>query len=67
MASSSDPLDWVRQVGVDVPWEYDVFEAFARVYLDACEARWAKLERLLPGIGREVVLLHLLRSGSRRN
>ena len=67
MAAGSDPLDWVREVGVDVPWEYDLFEAFVRVYLDAGEARWAKLERLLPGIGREVVLLHLLRSGSPRN
>ena len=67
MAASPDPLDWVRELGLQQPWEYARFEAFARVYLDAGVDRWARLERLLPGIGREVLLLLRLRSGSRRN
>jgi hypothetical protein len=67
VAASPDPLDWVRELGLEEPWEYARFEAFARVYLNAGKKRWVEAEHILPGIGQEVELLLRLRSGSRRN
>ena len=36
--AAADPVSWIREIGLDVPWEYGLLEAFLRTYL-ALESR----------------------------
>jgi hypothetical protein len=65
--SEPDPVSWIREIGTDVPWEYDLLQAFVRAYLCAGPRRREQAERALPGVAREAALWQVMRSHARRN
>ncbi len=62
-----DPVSWIREIGLDVPWEYDLLQAFVRAYLRSGRKRREQADRALPGIEHEAALLQAMRSRARRN
>ena len=67
MGHEPDPISWIRELGWDAAWEYDLLEAFLRAYLRADRRGRGEARRALPGIGDELVLRRALRWELRRN
>jgi hypothetical protein len=67
MDREPDLVPWIWELGVDVPWEYDLLEAFVHAYLRANVRRRADTRRALPGIDAEAAIWRALRSRCRRN
>ena len=62
-----DPGSWIREIGLHVPWEYELLEAFVGAYLGSESRRREQLQRALPGLECEARLWRALRSGRRGN
>ena len=67
MGLEPDPIAWIRELGREAPWEYDLLEAFLRAYLRADRRGRQEARRALPGIDDELAMRRALRSELRRN
>jgi hypothetical protein len=63
----ADPLSWIRELGRENAWRYELFEAFARVYVSASKSAQAQARSALPGIEQEAAVVRVLRLRERRN
>ena len=62
-----DLASWIRGLGREQPWDYELLRAVARAYLCVNRSRRAAARRALPGIEAEASLWWALRPGRRRN
>jgi len=62
-----DPVSWIREIGLDVPWEHDLLGAFVRAYLRTGRRGRERARAALPSLEREVASYLALRAPERRN
>ncbi len=62
-----DPLSWIREIGLDVPWEYELLQAFIRAYLSSSPQRREQVRRASPRIEGEAAVWRAMRGRERRN